>query len=130
QFVFQFAETFDKETEFLIGEMTPESRKNLFAVDWPGCLEGRFAGRQQSNIYTARVFWTLVFSNETCGHHAIDASRERAAREHNFPVELPETKGSPGCASQLQKHIVESQWYQPVTLQSALCLANKSGLKY
>jgi hypothetical protein len=115
--------------EFLIGEMTPESRKNLFAVDWPGCLEGRFSGRQQSNIYTPRILWTLVFGNETYAHHAIHAPRECTAREHNFPFQLAETEGSPRRALQLQEHIVESQWYQPVTLQSALYLANKPRLK-
>jgi len=109
--------------------MTSESRKNLFAVDWPGCLEGGFAGRQQSNISTPRVFWTLVFGNETCGRHAIHAARECTAREHNLPLQLAKTEASPRRPLQLQEHIVESQWYQPLTLQSALYLANKPRLK-
>jgi hypothetical protein len=38
--------------------MTSESRKNLFAVDWPDCLEGRLASRQQS-LHWASVLMRL-----------------------------------------------------------------------
>src|SRR5262245_14934456 len=53
-----------------------------------------------------RIFWTLVFGDETCSRHAIHAPRECAARQPNFHFQLPETEGSLRRALQLQEHVV------------------------